>query len=45
MIDHITLMPSVVIPVKELVKICREGGVNQVFVDASHANGCTITLI
>lgn len=38
-IDHITSMPSVVIPVRELVKICREEGVNQVFVDAAHAVG------
>ncbi|KAF5194473.1 L-cysteine desulfhydrase [Thalictrum thalictroides] len=38
-IDHITSMPSVVIPVKELVKICREEGVDQVFVDAAHAIG------
>ncbi|PSS08454.1 L-cysteine desulfhydrase [Actinidia chinensis var. chinensis] len=40
-IDHITSMPSVVIPVKELVKICREEGVDKVFVDAAHAIGCT----
>ena len=40
-IDHVTSMPSVVIPVKELVKICREEGVDQVFVDAAHAIGCT----
>ncbi|KAI6672599.1 hypothetical protein NL676_000505 [Syzygium grande] len=38
-IDHITSMPSVLIPVKELVKICREEGVDQVFVDAAHAIG------
>ncbi|PRQ55036.1 putative isopenicillin-N epimerase [Rosa chinensis] len=40
-IDHITSMPCVVIPVKELVKICREEGVDQVFVDAAHSIGCT----
>ncbi|KAL2325635.1 hypothetical protein Fmac_024693 [Flemingia macrophylla] len=40
-IDHVTSMPSVVIPVKELVSICREEGVDQVFVDAAHAIGCT----
>ncbi|KAK6911708.1 Aminotransferase class V domain [Dillenia turbinata] len=40
-IDHITSMPCVLIPVKELVKICREEGVEQVFVDAAHAMGCT----
>ncbi|XP_020087118.1 putative L-cysteine desulfhydrase 1 isoform X1 [Ananas comosus] len=38
-IDHITSMPSVVIPVKELTRICREEGVDQVFVDAAHAIG------
>ncbi|KAG2697848.1 hypothetical protein I3843_07G123800 [Carya illinoinensis] len=38
-IDHITSMPSVLIPVRELVKICREEGVDQVFVDAAHAIG------
>ncbi|KAF2307346.1 hypothetical protein GH714_026517 [Hevea brasiliensis] len=39
-IDHVTSMPSVVIPIKELVKICREEGVNHVFVDAAHGIGC-----
>ncbi|XP_047306732.1 probable L-cysteine desulfhydrase, chloroplastic [Impatiens glandulifera] len=39
-IDHITSMPCVVIPVKELVQICREEGVDQIFVDAAHAIGC-----
>ncbi|CAN1860122.1 L-cysteine desulfhydrase [Linum perenne] len=38
-IDHITSMPSVVTPVKELIRICREEGVDQVFVDAAHAIG------
>ncbi|KAI9181219.1 hypothetical protein LWI28_012622 [Acer negundo] len=38
-IDHITSMPCVVIPVGKLVKICREEGVDQVFVDAAHAIG------
>lgn len=38
-IDHITSMPCVVIPVRELVKICREEGVERVFVDAAHAIG------
>lgn len=38
-IDHITSMPSVVVPVKELTRICREEGVEQVFVDAAHAIG------
>ncbi|KAM6597692.1 hypothetical protein CsatA_008216 [Cannabis sativa] len=40
-IDHITSMPCVVIPIKELVKICREEGVDQVFIDAAHGIGCT----
>ncbi|PRQ36368.1 putative pyridoxal phosphate-dependent transferase [Rosa chinensis] len=39
-IDHITSTPCVVIHVKELVKICREEGVDQVFVDAAHSIGC-----
>ncbi|KAI3980861.1 hypothetical protein MKX01_025426 [Papaver californicum] len=39
-IDHITSMPSVVIPIKELVKICREENVEQIFVDGAHAIGC-----
>lgn len=38
-IDHITSMPCVVIPVRDLVKICREEGVERVFVDAAHAIG------
>lgn len=38
-IDHITSMPCVVIPVRELVQICRGEGVEQVFVDAAHAIG------
>jgi L-cysteine desulfhydrase len=38
-IDHITSMPSVVIPVKELVAICRQEGVDRVFVDAAHSIG------
>ncbi|XP_027108065.1 probable L-cysteine desulfhydrase, chloroplastic [Coffea arabica] len=40
LIDHITSMPSVVIPVKELVKMCREEDVDQIFVDGAHAIGC-----
>ncbi|KAK2992695.1 hypothetical protein RJ640_025198, partial [Escallonia rubra] len=36
-IDHITSMPCVVLPVRELVRICREKGVDQVFVDVAHA--------
>uniref|UniRef100_A0A2P2INY6 Uncharacterized protein MANES_08G107600 n=1 Tax=Rhizophora mucronata TaxID=61149 RepID=A0A2P2INY6_RHIMU len=39
-IDHVTSMPSVVIPVKDLVAICREEGVDRVFVDAAHGIGC-----
>ncbi|PON43234.1 Glycine dehydrogenase (decarboxylating) [Parasponia andersonii] len=38
-IDHITSMPSVLMPVRELVRACREEGVDQVFVDAAHALG------
>lgn len=38
-IDHITSMPSVVLPVQELVRVCRDHGVEQVFVDGAHAIG------
>ncbi|CAN8253939.1 unnamed protein product [Cochlearia groenlandica] len=38
-IDHITSMPCVLMPVRELVRICREEGVEHVFVDAAHAIG------
>lgn len=38
-IDHITSMPSVIIPVKELVQMCRDEGVDRIFVDAAHAIG------
>lgn len=38
-IDHITSMPSVVIPVQELIRVCREEGVDQIFVDGAHAIG------
>lgn len=38
-IDHVSSMPSVHIPVKDLVRICREEGVDQVFVDGAHAIG------
>ncbi|KAK1418540.1 hypothetical protein QVD17_27685 [Tagetes erecta] len=38
-IDHITSMPSVVIPVKELVKMCRSEKVDCIFVDAANALG------
>ncbi|XP_024186962.1 probable L-cysteine desulfhydrase, chloroplastic [Rosa chinensis] len=40
MIDHVTSMPSVVLPVKKLVKVCREEGVDQVFIDGAHGVGC-----
>lgn len=38
-IDHITSMPSVVIPVKELVQMCRDEGVDMILVDGAHAIG------
>ncbi|ESR41564.1 hypothetical protein CICLE_v10013630mg [Citrus x clementina] len=40
MIDHVTSIPSVLIPVKELIKVCREEGVDKVFVDGAHGIGC-----
>ncbi|GAY43360.1 hypothetical protein CUMW_073900 [Citrus unshiu] len=39
-IDHVTSIPSVLIPVKELIKICREEGVDKVFVDGAQGIGC-----
>jgi len=38
-IDHVSSMPSVLLPVKELIGICRDEGVDQVFVDGAHAIG------
>ncbi|KZV49852.1 hypothetical protein F511_42607, partial [Dorcoceras hygrometricum] len=38
-IDHITSMPCVIIPVKELVRMCREEGVDKIFIDGAHAIG------
>ncbi|EFJ25765.1 hypothetical protein SELMODRAFT_232064 [Selaginella moellendorffii] len=38
-IDHITSMPSVVLPARDLVALCRDAGVEQIFVDGAHAIG------
>ncbi|KAL2614055.1 hypothetical protein R1flu_025747 [Riccia fluitans] len=38
-IDHITSMPSILLPVKEMVSLCRSHGVEQVLVDGAHALG------
>ena len=38
-IDHITSMPCVIIPIIELVKMCRDEGVDRIFVDGAHAIG------
>ncbi|KAG8369021.1 hypothetical protein BUALT_Bualt15G0106900 [Buddleja alternifolia] len=38
-IDHITSMPCVTIPVKELVRMCRDEGVDRIFIDGAHAIG------
>ena len=38
-LDHITSMPSIILPVRELVGLCRTNGVEQVFVDGAHAIG------
>lgn len=40
LIDHVTSMPSVLLPVKKLVEVCREEGVDQVFIDGAHGVGC-----
>ncbi|KAJ1400052.1 Pyridoxal phosphate-dependent transferase, major domain [Sesbania bispinosa] len=39
--DHVTSMLCVAILVKELIGICGEEGVDQVFVDFAHSIGCT----
>ncbi|KAL6194736.1 hypothetical protein ACLB2K_035812 [Fragaria x ananassa] len=33
-------MPSVLLPIKKLVEVCREEGVDQVFIDGAHGVGC-----
>ncbi|KAL1534990.1 putative L-cysteine desulfhydrase, chloroplastic [Salvia divinorum] len=38
-IDHITSMPCVIIPITELVRMCRDEGVDRIFVDGAHAIG------
>jgi selenocysteine lyase/cysteine desulfurase len=38
-IDHIVSMPSIILPIRELVQLCRAYGVEQIFVDAAHAIG------
>lgn len=38
-LDHITSMPSIILPIRDLVRVCRAHGVEQVFVDGAHAIG------
>ncbi|CAM6109533.1 unnamed protein product [Calypogeia fissa] len=38
-VDHITSMPAVLLPVREMVALARRHGVEQVFVDGAHAFG------
>ncbi|KAI3445481.1 hypothetical protein Pfo_002146 [Paulownia fortunei] len=38
-IDHITSMPCVIVPVKELVRMCRDEGVDRIFIDGAHTIG------
>ena len=38
LVDHITSPAAVVMPVKEIVRVCRERGV-RVMVDAAHSPG------
>ncbi|KAL6179503.1 hypothetical protein ACLB2K_051018 [Fragaria x ananassa] len=40
LIDHLTSMPSVLLPVKKLVEVCREECVDQVFIDGDHGVEC-----
>lgn len=38
-LDHIVSMPSIILPVKEMVALCRSYGIEQVFVDGAQAIG------
>ncbi|KAL3681300.1 hypothetical protein R1sor_024256 [Riccia sorocarpa] len=38
-LDHIVSMPSIILPVKEMVAMCRRYGIEQVFVDGAQAIG------
>ena len=38
-IDHISSQPALLMPVKEMVEMCRKHGVEEVCVDAAHALG------
>ncbi|KAG6551095.1 hypothetical protein Mapa_007330 [Marchantia paleacea] len=38
-IDHIVSMPSIILPVKDMVALCRSYGIEQVFVDGAQAIG------
>eukprot|EP00123_Amoebidium_parasiticum_P021960 comp7695_c0_seq1/m.3329 comp7695_c0_seq1/g.3329 ORF comp7695_c0_seq1/g.3329 comp7695_c0_seq1/m.3329 type:complete len:420 (-) comp7695_c0_seq1:525-1784(-) len=38
-LDHISSMPSMVFPIKQMVSMCHDAGVKEVFVDAAHAIG------
>lgn len=37
--DHIVSMPTMILPINELVKLCRSYGVEQIFIDGAHGIG------
>jgi selenocysteine lyase/cysteine desulfurase len=39
LLDHVSSQPALVLPIKEMVALCREHGVAEVAVDAAHAVG------
>ena len=43
-LDHVSSLPSVLFPIKELVKMCREAGFERIFVDGCHALGTVADL-
>lgn len=38
-LDHITSAPSILLPLKEIVQLCRQYEVEEIFVDGAHAVG------
>jgi selenocysteine lyase/cysteine desulfurase len=37
--DHIVSMPTMILPISKLVKLCRSYGVEQIFIDGAHGIG------
>ena len=38
-LDHIVSLPSMLIPIKEVIRVCRSHGVREIVVDGAHAPG------